>query len=141
MNLNVGFTENAESFAAGLNKNKKDFNAKYSDVKLIHGKDGKDGFSPIVTVESIFGGHRVTITDASGTQVFDVMNGEDGSPGATGPAGADGAPGKDGADGKDGKDGFSPQKGIDYFTDADKAEMIQAVINALPVYNGEVVSA
>lgn len=96
MNLNVGFTENAESFAAGLNKNKKDFDAKYSDVKLIPGKDGKDGFSPIVTVESIFGGHRVTITDASGTQVFDVMNGEDGSPGATGSPGAAGSPGKDG---------------------------------------------
>lgn len=29
--------------------------------------------------------------------------------------------GKDGADGKDGKDGYTPQKGVDYFTDEDIA--------------------
>ena len=34
--------------------------------------------------------------------------------------------------------GKSPVKGTDYFTDADKAEMVTAVINALPVYSGEV---
>lgn len=35
-------------------------------------------------------------------------------------------------------DGYTPQKGIDYFTPADKTEMVAAVIAALPVYNGEV---
>jgi hypothetical protein len=35
-------------------------------------------------------------------------------------------------------DGKSPEKGIDYFTNADKAEMVNAVIAALPVYAGEV---
>lgn len=36
-------------------------------------------------------------------------------------------------------DGKAPEKGIDYFTAADKAEMVNAVIAALPVYSGEVV--
>ena len=41
--------------------------------------------------------------------------------------------------GKGGADGNTPVKGTDYWTDADKAEMIADVISALPVYNGEVV--
>ena len=41
--------------------------------------------------------------------------------------------------GKGGADGYTPVKGTDYWTDADKAEMIADVISALPVYNGEVV--
>jgi hypothetical protein len=43
-------------------------------------------------------------------------------------------------EGKDGKDGYTPLKGIDYFTEADKAEMVSAVIAQLPVYAGEVVA-
>ena len=38
----------------------------------------------------------------------------------------------------DGKDGKTPEKGVDYFTPDDIAEMVEAVINSLPVYNGEV---
>jgi hypothetical protein len=41
----------------------------------------------------------------------------------------------------DGKDGYSPIRGTDYWTDADKAEMVSAVVSALPKYDGEVVSA
>lgn len=36
--------------------------------------------------------------------------------------------------------GDAPQKGVDYFTEEDKAEMVAEVIAALPVYNGEVVA-
>lgn len=42
------------------------------------GKDGEDGFSPVVVVSEITGGHRVVITDAEGDHTFDVLNGEDG---------------------------------------------------------------
>lgn len=42
------------------------------------GTDGADGFSPVVTVTAITGGHQVDITDALGTQSFNVMDGEDG---------------------------------------------------------------
>lgn len=52
--------------------------------------------------------------------------------------GKDGQPGKDGTPGKDGD---TPVKGTDYYTEADKAEMVQAVISALPVYDGSVTSA
>lgn len=42
------------------------------------GADGVDGFSPTVSVTDISGGHRITITDADGPHVFDVMDGVDG---------------------------------------------------------------
>lgn len=40
-----------------------------------------DGYSPVITVTVIAGGHRVSITDAKGTKTFDVLNGKDGSGG------------------------------------------------------------
>jgi len=48
------------------------------------GEDGEDGFSPTVSVSDITGGHRVSITDKTGTQDFDVMNGEKGDTGLPG---------------------------------------------------------
>lgn len=39
------------------------------------GADGHDGFSPVVSVTAITGGHQVSITDAEGTETFDVMDG------------------------------------------------------------------
>lgn len=57
---------------------------------------GGGGVVPTISVKTITGGHRVTITDITGTKTFDVMNGE------AGPAG------KDGASGAAGEDGVSP---------------------------------
>ena len=37
-----------------------------------------------------------------------------------------------------GADGKTPVKGVDYYTEADKAEMVKTVLKALPTYNGEV---
>lgn len=59
------------------------------------GGSGQDGFSPIVDVATIDGGHRVTITDKQGTESFDVMDGE------------------------------TPEKGVDYWTEEDKAEIAE----------------
>ena len=39
------------------------------------GAPGDDGFSPVVSTQSIEGGTEVTITDAEGDHTFDVMNG------------------------------------------------------------------
>ena len=50
----------------------------------------------------------------------------------------DGADGRDGVDGKDGQDGYTPQKGLDYYTEEDRAEMLAEVIASLPVYDGGV---
>ena len=118
---------------------------------------GQDGFSPIVEVEEIVGGHRITITDAEGTKVFEVMNGQDGEDGYTpqkgrdyfdGKNGEDGYTpvkgidyfdGKDGQDGRDGVDGYTPIKGVDYFTDADKKEIAQEISTTYDIdRNGQV---
>lgn len=37
-----------------------------------------------------------------------------------------------GTDGTNGKDGYTPVKGTDYFTEADKQEMVNLVLDALP---------
>ena len=46
--------------------------------------DGKDGVSPAVSVSQITGGHTISITDAQGTETFDVLDGQDGVPGDDG---------------------------------------------------------
>lgn len=43
--------------------------------------DGVDGVSPIVSVSDITGGHRISITDKSGTKTVDVLNGAKGDSG------------------------------------------------------------
>ena len=49
-----------------------------------------------------------------------------------GPKGADGANGKNGAQGEKGADGKTPVRGTDYWTAADKQEIVNSVIAALP---------
>lgn len=44
-------------------------------IRGPQGPAGTDGYSPTVSVQSITGGHEVTITDAQGAQSFDVMDG------------------------------------------------------------------
>ena len=51
-----------------------------------------------------------------------------------------GVPGPKGDPGIPGPPGKTPVKGVDYYTEADKQEMVSAVIEALPKYNGEVIS-
>ena len=60
---------------------------------------GEDGFSPTVEISSITGGHRVAVTDKTGTESFDVM---------------------------DGANGTTPVKGTDYFTAAEIAQVVSA---------------
>lgn len=83
------------------------------------GMPGKDGFSPQVSIEQTESGAMVSVTDASGTTTAVIENGK------AGPAGAD---------------GYTPERGVDYWTEADRQQMVQDVIDALPVYNGEVES-
>ena len=111
-------------------------------TKPLKGADGDAGVSPTVKTESIEGGTRVTITDASGEHSFDVMNGVGGeggtvtaptigengnwyingqdtgkpSRGENGADGKDGAPGADGAPGVPGKDGKPGADGADGFS-------------------------
>ena len=45
------------------------------------GDTGTPGFSPVIVVTDITGGHRVSITDVGGTQTVDIMDGEKGDTG------------------------------------------------------------
>ena len=49
-----------------------------------------------------------------------------------------GEKGENGTNGTDGVDGITPVKGVDYFTEAEKDEIVQAVLNAMPVAEGGV---
>jgi hypothetical protein len=101
-------------------------------AKVLGGSGtGGGGFSPIAKVTQTEEGATIEITDKNGTTTATVTNG------------------KDGVDGKDGQDGAP---GKDYvLTEADKEEiagmvpsgevpptdeLVQAVIDALPVYDG-----
>lgn len=56
-------------------------------INGTNGKDGAkgaDGVSPTVSVTETTNGHTVAITDANGTQSFNVLNGKDGKDGASG---------------------------------------------------------
>lgn len=116
------------------------------------GTDGQDGVSPVVSVSTITGGHRITITDKNGTKTVDVMDGTDGSDGSDGRDGtscthrwsgttlyvtsASGTTsanlkGQDGTNGKDGSNGYTPVRGTDYWTPTDIAEIKSYVDNAI----------
>lgn len=45
------------------------------------GDKGEPGFSPSASITAIDGGHRLTITDADGTETADIMDGVDGDDG------------------------------------------------------------
>ncbi|HIY16029.1 MAG TPA: collagen-like protein [Candidatus Intestinimonas stercorigallinarum] len=59
---------------------------------------------------------------------------------SVGPPGPQGETGPQGPQGPAGADGYTPERGVDYWTEADRQQMVQDVIDALPVYNGEVES-
>lgn len=94
----------------------------WQDVGTIQGPSGTDGTSATIATSVISGGHRLSITDASGVHSVDVLDGTDGqnayitaSESASGVTLSytqdDGTIGttfiKYGKDGKDGKDGTS----------------------------------
>lgn len=95
------------------------------------GPKGETGTAATVTVGAVTTGEPGTdaaVTNA-GTSAAAVLNfviprGEKGETGAKGDTGATG------------EAGHTPVKGVDYFTDADKSEMIQAVLDALPAAEG-----
>jgi hypothetical protein len=105
-------------------------------VTVVDGKDGAQGPKGDKGDKGDTGARG-----EQGPQGQQGPKGDTGATGATGSRGEQGAPGKDGKDGKDGapgEPGKTPVKGEDYYTEADKAEMVAAVLAALP--NGDEVS-
>lgn len=56
----------------------------------------------------------------------------EGGGGGVGPMGPQGPAGPQGEPGKDGKDGYTPIRGVDYWTQADKQSIMDDVLAALP---------
>lgn len=83
-------------------------------------------------------GEPFTYADFTAAQLAALKGekGDKGDPGEKGETGATGPAGPAGADGAPGKDGKTPVKGTDYFTAADKAELVNDVIAALPTWTG-----
>lgn len=115
------------------------FQEKYDSGEL----KGEQGIQGIQGVQGIQG--EIGPQGPQGEQGPKGDKGDKGEQGIQGIAGKDGANGKDGSngkdgvngqDGKDGVDGKTPKKGEDYYTEADKQEMVQLVLAALPSSEG-----
>ncbi len=89
------------------------------------GAKGADGASVTVTSvsESTEDGGNNVVTFSDGKAIV-IRNGSKGSQGAKGDTGAAGA------------DGYTPVKGTDYWTAADKTEMVDDVLATLPTWTG-----
>ena len=103
---------------------------------------GQDGFSPIVEITEAEGGHTVSITDINGKKTFVVSNGEKGEQGLQGERGLQGEKGDkgdkgdqgiQGERGAQGPAGFTPVKGVDYWTETEKAAIIAEVLDSVVV--------
>ena len=105
------------------------------------GSNGTNGTS--VTVKSVSestadgGSNVVTFSDGKTLTIKNGSKGSKGDTGSQGPkgdTGATGSQGPKGDTGAKGADGKTPVRGTDYWTEADKAEIITAVIEALAGY-------
>ena len=74
-------------------------------------ENGKDGISPVISVKDISGGHTLTITDATGTKVINVMDGKEGPQGIQGEKGLQGERGPQGEQGIQGEKGDTGSQG------------------------------
>jgi len=102
------------------------FTAGFQSLNPVHGKDGKDGRDGIDGRDGVDGKDG-----RDGIDGRDGVDGKDGRDGIDGRDGVDGKDGRDGVDGQDGADGYTPVKGTDYWTEDDRKEMIEAVIQAI----------
>ena len=103
-------------------------NAIQDELIRVAGLLGKDIQSAAINDS----GHLIlTLTDGT-TLDAGVAKGAQGEKGATGPAGPQGPKGDTGDTGPQGPAGHTPVKGTDYWTAADKAEMVADVLAALP---------
>lgn len=106
------------------------------------GEDGEDGgyYLPQVDAEGnlTFTPSKQDMPDAPGANIRGPQGeqGPQGEPGPQGEKGETGAEGPQGPQGEPGAPGKTPEAGVDFFTEEDKAEMVNAVLAALPTWTG-----
>lgn len=99
-------------------------------------------FGELQTVNIGLSAYQVAVKNGfEGTEEewLESLKGPKGDPGPAGhqgPVGETGATGPAGPPGPQGPKGDTPEKGVDYFTEAEKAEMVADVIAALPTWEG-----
>jgi len=86
------------------------------------GKNGKNGVNGVTFTPSVDADGNLSWMNFGGLENPATVN-------IRGPVGPKGEDGRDGADGSIGADGYTPQKGVDYFTDADKDELTGLVLD------------
>lgn len=96
------------------------------------GKDGTDGFSPIVSTLEVAEGTVVSIQDKDGIKSFTVKNGKDGEKGADGAQGPEGKQGPEGPQGPQGIQGPAGANGTNYtITNADYDAIATVVLSKM----------
>lgn len=99
--------------------------------------DGEDGISPVVNILPAETGVTIEITDAAGTHTAYIEHGRDGeqgpkgNTGEQGPKGDTGEQGPAGEAGPAGEPGHTPVRGVDFWTEADRAAIIQEVVETI----------
>ncbi len=79
---------------------------------------------------------KVQLKDSAGPMGPAGPQGIPGPAGPRGEAGPQGPVGPRGPKGEDGKNGRTPEKGVDYWTAQDKADIVNDVLAALPNASG-----
>ena len=98
----------------------------------VNGKDGEKGADGVSVTHS-WNGTVLTVTSASGTSSVDLKGekGEQGIQGIQGVQGEKGDTGNKGDKGDTGSAGYTPVRGTDYWTEADKSEIKAYVDEAI----------
>lgn len=141
--------------SANLKGEKGDKGDKGDSVKGDTGSPGADGVSPTVAVSKSGKVTTVTITDKNGAKTATINDGADGSNGKDGTSvtvksvsesTADGGSNvvtfsdnktvtiKNGKTGGKGDPGYTPQKGTDYWTEADQEAIVQQVLTVMGMH-------
>jgi len=97
----------------------------YADL-LRQAESSRRAVAPLTVMDE-----TLTVDDAYGHTTVRLYDGEEGATGPRGPQGVQGIPGEKGDTGEKGDAGYTPVKGTDYFTEADKAELVSRVTAAL----------
>lgn len=121
--------------------NEVSFNTEFGEVYKVGDGSGENGatFIPTVDVDGIISWKNDKGLPNPEPRNIKGQKGDKGEDGYTPIKGVDYFDGKDGTDGEKGEKGEKGDKGDPYtLTETDKTEIANAVIDALPKYEGEV---